>query len=100
MSNKAISGRAAALFELFPAAARTGVVSSDVPAIRRLLIEITRFAPRLKDGSSQMGILDQRIGKDPDNRVGKLLQTRLPFALLVVGIRKRRGGKKCEHHQY
>ena len=100
MSNELISGRAAALLEFFPAAARTRVVSADFRAIRRLLAEITRFAPRLEDGPSQMGILDQRVGKDPDDRAGKVFQARLPLALLVVGLRKPWGGEKCEHHKH
>lgn len=93
MRDEFISGRAAALFELFLAAARAGIVSANVPANRWLLVEIARFAPRLKDGPPQVGILDQRIGENHDDRFGELFQARLALALLMVGIRKRRGGK-------
>ncbi len=70
MRDEFISGRTAALLELFPAAAGTGVVSADCLASRRFLAEIARFAPRLKDGPPQVGILDQRIGKDRDDCFG------------------------------
>ena len=94
MRDEFISGHAATLLELFPAAARTGVVSANCLVSRRLLAEIIRFATRLKDGPPQVGILNQRIEENHDDRVGELFQAHLPLALLVEGICKRRGGKK------